>query len=155
METTEKSGEKIKVRHILISPTINEDDETRAYNYAMTLRDSSKNLNSFKKLIKNFSDDEPTKKIGGDLGWINPTNSPIPAIADVLGLLEKDECSRPVKSDFGYHLLWVEEIKPGGYPSLDTHWIEIEEIALNHKRMVYFQDLVMDARSNFFIDIKE
>ena len=34
LETTEKSGEKIKVRHILISPTIKEEDETRAYNYA-------------------------------------------------------------------------------------------------------------------------
>jgi len=155
LETTEKSGEKIKVRHILISPAINEDDETRAYNYAMTLRDSSKNLDSFKKLITKFSDDDPTKKIGGDLGWINPTNSPIPAIAEVLGLLEKDECSRPVKSDYGYHLLWVEAVKPGGSPSLNTHWVEIEEMALNHKRMVYFQGWVMDARSNFFIDIKK
>ena len=155
LETTEKSGEKIKVRHILISPAINEEDETRAYNYAMTLRDSSKNLDSFKKLIIKFSDDDPTKKIGGDLGWINPTNSPIPAIAEVLGLLEKDECSRPVKSDYGYHLLWVEAVKPGGTPSLNTHWVEIEEIALNHKRMVYFQGWVMDARSNFFIDIKQ
>ena len=155
LETTEKSGEKIKVRHILISPAINEDDETRAYNYAMTLRDSSKNLDSFKKLITKFSDDDPTKKIGGDLGWISPTNSPIPAIAEVLGLLEKDECSRPVKSDHGYHLLWVEAVKPGGRPSLETHWVEIEEIALNHKRMVYFQGWVMDARSNFFIDIKK
>ena len=155
LETTEKSGEKIKVRHILISPAINEDDETRAYNYAMTLRDSSKNLDSFKKLITKFSDDDPTKKIGGDLGWINPTNSPIPAIAEVLGLLEKDECSRPVKSDYGYHLLWVEAVKPGGAPSLNTHWVEIEEIALNHKRMVYFQGWVMAARSNFFIDIKK
>ena len=155
LETTEKSGEKIKVRHILISPAINEDDETRAYNYAMTLRDSSKNLDSFKKLITKFSDDDPTKKIGGDLGWISPTNSPIPAIAEVLGLLEKDECSRPVKSDYGYHLLWVEAVKPGGSPSLNTHWVEIEEIALNHKRMVYFQGWVMDARSNFFIDIKK
>ena len=155
LETTEKSGEKIKVRHILISPAINEEDETRAYNYAMTLRDSSKNLDSFKKLITKFSDDDPTKKIGGDLGWINPTNSPIPAIAEVLGLLEKDECSRPVKSDYGYHLLWVEAVKPGGPPSLNTHWVEIEEIALNHKRMVYFQGWVMDARSNFFIDIKK
>ena len=155
LETTEKSGEKIKVRHILMSPAINEDDETRAYNYAMTLRDSSKNLDSFKKLITKFSDDDPTKKIGGDLGWISPTNSPIPAIAEVLGLLEKDECSRPVKSDYGYHLLWVEAVKPGGAPSLNTHWVEIEEIALNHKRMVYFQGWVMDARSNFFIDIKK
>jgi len=155
LETTEKSGEKIKVRHILISPAITEEDETNAYNYAMTLRDSSKSLSSFKKLIKKHSDDEPTKKIGGDLGWITPNNSPIPAITEVLGLLEKDECSRPVKSDHGYHLLWVEAVKPGGRPSLETHWIEIEEIALNHKRMEYFQEWVVAARTNIFIDIKK
>ena len=154
LETTEKSGEKIKVRHILISPAITEKDETNTYNYAMTLRDSSKNLASFKKLVIKYSDDEPTKKIGGDLGWITPTNSPIPAIAEVLGLLEKDECSRPVKSDLGYHLLWVEAVKPGGRPSLETHWVEIEEIALNHKRMEYFQEWVASARTNIFIDIK-
>jgi len=155
LETTEKSGEKIKVRHILISPAITEEDETNTYNYAMMLRDSSKNLASFKKLVTKYSDDEPTKKIGGDLGWITPTNSPIPAIAEVLGLLEKDECSRPVKSDLGYHLLWVEAVKPGGRPSLETHWVEIEEIALNHKRMEYFQEWVEAARTNIFIDIKK
>jgi len=155
LETTEKSGEKIKVRHILISPAITEEDETNTYNYAMMLRDSSKSLASFKKLVTKYSDDEPTKKIGGDLGWITPTNSPIPAIAEVLGLLEKDECSRPVKSDLGYHLLWVEAVKPGGRPSLETHWIEIEEIALNHKRMEYFQEWVVAARTNIFIDIKK
>jgi len=155
LETTEKSGEKIKVRHILISPAITEEDETNTYNYAMTLRDSSKSLASFKKLVTKHSDDEPTKKIGGDLGWITPNNSPIPAIAEVLGLLEKDECSRPVKSDHGYHLLWVEAVKPGGRPSLETHWVEIEEIALNHKRMEYFQEWIVAARTNIFIDIKK
>ena len=155
LETTEKSGEKIKVRHILISPAITEEDETNTYNYAMMLRDSSKSLASFKKLVTKYSDDEPTKKIGGDLGWITPNNSPIPAIAEVLGLLEKDECSRPVKSDHGYHLLWVEAVKPGGRPSLETHWVEIEEIALNHKRMEYFQEWVEAARTNIFIDIKK
>ena len=155
LETTEKSGEKIKVRHILISPEITEEDETNTYNFAMTLRDSSKSLDSFKKLVEKHSDDEPTKKLGGDLGWINPTNSPIPEITEVLGLLEKDECSRPVKSDHGYHLLWVEAVKPGGIPSLETHWVEIEEITLNHKRMKYFQEWIVDARTNFFIDIKQ
>ena len=155
LETTEKSGEKIKVRHILISPEITEEDETNTYNFAMTLRDSSKSLDSFKKLVEKHSDDEPRKKLGGDLGWINPTNSPIPEIAEVLGLLEKDECSRPVKSDHGYHLLWVEAVKPGGNPSLETHWVEIEEITLNHKRMKYFQEWIVDARTNFFIDIKQ
>ena len=68
LETTEKSGEKIKVRHILISPEITEKDESLAYKYALSLRDSSKNLNRFKSLVIKKSEDEQTKKIGGDLG---------------------------------------------------------------------------------------
>ena len=153
LETTEKSGEKIKVRHILISPEITEKDESIAYKYALGLRDSSTSLEKFKALVIKKSEDEQTKKIGGDLGWITPGNSPIPEISEVLGLLEVGECSRPVKSAFGYHLLWLEEIRPGGKPSLDLHWTEIEEIALNHKRMLYFKDWVTEARNNFYIGV--
>ena len=155
LETTEKSGEKIKVRHILISPEVTEKDESLAYKYALSLRDSSTNLNKFKKLVFEKSEDDQTQKIGGDLGWITPNNSPIPEISEVLGLLEVGECSRPVKTSFGYHLLWLEEVRPGGKPSLDLHWTEIEEIALNHKRMMFFKDLVSEARDKFFINISQ
>ena len=153
LETTDKSGEKVKVRHILISPEITEKDESIAYKYALSLRDSSTNLKKFKSLVTKRSEDEQTKKIGGDLGWITPESSPIPEIAEVLGLLEVGECSRPVKSSFGYHLLWLEEVRPGGEPSLVLHWSEIEEIALNHKRMIFFKDWVSEARNNFYISI--
>ena len=153
LETTDKSGEKIKVRHILISPEITEKDESIAYKKAMSLRDSSLSLDLFKALVFDLSEDEQTKKIGGDLGWITPDNSPIPEISEVLSLLEVGECSRPVKSSFGYHLLWLEDVRPGGKPSLDLHWTEIEEIALNHKRMMFFKDWVAEARTNFYINI--
>ena len=153
LETTERLGEKIKVRHILITPEIKEEDESITYRFALSLRDSSKNLDLFKSMVIKESEDEQTKKIGGDLGWITPNNSPIPEISEVLGLLEVGECSRPVKSSFGYHLLWLEEVRPGGAPSLELHWSEIEEIALNHKRMVYFKDWVNGARDNFYIGI--
>ena len=155
LETTEKSGEKIKVRHILISPEVTEKDESLAYKYALSLRDSSTNLKKFKKLVFEKSEDDQTQKIGGDLGWITPNNSPIPEISEVLGLLEVGECSRPVKTSFGYHLLWLEEVRPGGKPSLDLHWTEIEEIALNHKRMIFFKDLVSEARDKFFVNISQ
>ena len=153
LETTDKSGEKVKVRHILISPEITEKDESLAYKYALSLRDSSTSLKKFKCFVTKKSEDEQTKKIGGNLGWITPENSPIPEISEVLGLLEVGECSRPVKSSFGYHLLWLEEVLPGGEPSLDLHWTEIEEIALNHKRMIFFKDWVSEARNNFYISI--
>ena len=153
LETTERSGEKIKVRHVLISPEITEKDESIAYKYALNLRDSSTNLSRFKSLVINKSEDAQTKKIGGDLGWITPNSSPIPEISEVLGLLEVGECSRPVKSSFGYHLLWLEEVRLGGRASLDLHWTEIEEIALNHKRMIFFKEWVAEARNNFYIGI--
>ena len=119
----------------------------------MSLRDSSLSLDLFKALVFDRSEDEQTKKIGGDLGWITPDNSPIPEISEVLSLLEVGECSRHVKSSFGYHLLWLEDVRPGGKPSLDLHWTEIEEIALNHKRMMFFKDWVAEARTNFYINI--
>ena len=109
LETTDRAGEKVKVRHILISPEITEKDESIAYKYALSLRDSSTNLKKFKSLVTKKSEDEQTKKIGGDLGWITPENSPIPEIAAVLGLLEVGECSRPVKSSFGYHQQYFED----------------------------------------------
>jgi peptidyl-prolyl cis-trans isomerase SurA len=153
LETTERSGEKIKVRHVLISPEITERDESIAYKYALSLRDSSTSLGRFKTMVINKSEDEQTKKIAGDLGWITPSSSPIPEISEVLGLLEIGECSRPVKSSFGYHLLWLEEVRLGGQASLALHWTEIEEIALNHKRMLFFKEWVAEARKNLYINI--
>jgi peptidyl-prolyl cis-trans isomerase SurA len=153
LETTERSGEKIKVRHVLVSPEITENDESIAYRYALSLRDSSTSLGRFKTMVINKSEDEQTKKIAGDLGWITPSSSPIPEISEVLGLLEVGECSRPVKSSFGYHLLWLEEVRLGGQASLALHWTEIEEIALNHKRMLFFKEWVAEARKNLYINI--
>ena len=97
------------------------------------------------------SEDEQTKKIGGDLGWITPNNSPIPEISKVLGLLEVGECSKPVKSSFGYHLLWLEDVSPWGRASLSLHWTEIEDLALKHKRMIIYKNWVTEARNNFYI----
>jgi len=155
IQTQEKMGDKIRVRHILITPQITEEDESRAYRYALGLMDSARTLDDFINLVKRYSEDEKTKDIGGDLGWINPKNSPIPEIAQVINLLELNQCSRPVRSSFGYHLFWLEGIKPGGKPNLKDHWPEIEAMALNQKRMEWYSKWISDARERIFIQIPE
>ncbi len=153
VETEEKLGDKIKVRHILLIPKISEDDESRAYSFALTLKDSALSLNDFKRLVSAHSSDKQTSEIGGDLGWVNPNNSPIPELSQIFSLLEIEMCSLPVRTEQGYHLFWVDSFREGGEPSLSAHWPDIENMALNHKRSQWYEDWISKARERFFIQI--
>jgi len=155
IETLEKKGDKIKVRHILIQPQLTPDDEKLAYRFALSLKDSSKTFDDYKYFVKKYSADERTSEIGGDLGWIDPLNYPIPEIGQAVKYINIEECSPPINSSMGFHLLWVEKIKPGGIPTLETHWSEIEGMALNYKKMQWYDNWITDARKNFYISINE
>tara|TARA_B100000959_G_scaffold83694_1_gene89135 strand:+ start:560 stop:1861 length:1302 start_codon:yes stop_codon:yes gene_type:complete len=139
IETEAILGEKIKVRHVLISPPLTDKDETLAYNRALSLKDSSKTLADFISTIKEHSMDSQTKEGGGNLGWIDPNTYPIPEFGMVVGQINPNECAGPVQSEYGYHLLWIEATKQGGRADLSKHWNEIETLALNKKRGDWFE----------------
>jgi len=153
IETEAILGEKIKVRHILISPPLTDKDETLAYNRALSLKDSSKTLADFISTIKEHSMDSQTKEGGGNLGWIDPNTYPIPEFGMVVGQINPNECAGPVQSEYGYHLLWIEATKQGGRADLSKHWNEIETLALNKKRGDWFEGWVLDARKKFYINV--
>ncbi|MBN4080720.1 peptidylprolyl isomerase [Caldithrix abyssi] len=153
IETQEIRGDKIKVRHVLITPPLTDEDETTAYNKAVALKDSSITLPEFMSMIKSHSMDDQTKENGGSLGWVDPNNYPIPEFGMVLDKINQNECAGPIRSEYGYHLLWVEAIKPGGKADLSIHWNEIETLTLNKKKGDWFEKWVQDARKNFFINI--
>ncbi len=153
IETEAILGEKIKVRHVLISPPLTDKDETLAYNRALSLKDSSKTLADFISTIKEHSMDSQTKEGGGNLGWIDPNTYPIPEFGMVVGQINPNECAGPVQSEYGYHLLWIEATKRGGRADLSKHWNEIETLALNKKRGDWFEGWVLDARKKFYINV--
>ena len=153
IETGAILGEKIKVRHVLISPPLTDKDETLAYNRALSLKDSSKTLADFISTIKEHSMDSQTKEGGGNLGWIDPNTYPIPEFGMVVGQINPNECAGPVQSEYGYHLLWIEATKQGGRADLSKHWNEIETLALNKKRGDWFEGWVLDARKKFYINV--
>jgi Parvulin-like peptidyl-prolyl isomerase len=75
IETLERKGDKIRVRHILTTPKLTKDDTERAFNFATSLQtDSIKTLEDFNIAVEKHTADETTKKIGGSLGWIDPLN---------------------------------------------------------------------------------
>jgi peptidyl-prolyl cis-trans isomerase SurA len=153
IETQEIVGERIRVRHVLLSPPLTDGDESAAYEKALSLKDSSKTILAFISTIKQHSMDDQTKENGGSLGWVDPAKYPIPEFGLVLGQINQNECAGPIQSEYGYHLLWVEASKPGGGADLSKHWNEIETLALNKKRGEWFESWVKGARKNFFINI--
>ncbi len=153
LEVFERKGDRARVRHILIMPQITEEDKKRAFDFANTLKDSCLNIELFKKYVKKHSKDYQTAEVGGSLGWIDPNNYPIKEIGQAINLIKIKECSPPINSSFGFHLLWVEEIKEGGKPTLKNHWPKIELMALNNKKMVWYEKWIKEKKNKFFIKL--
>ena len=155
IQTMKKQAEKIQVRHILITPEISESDESRAYQFASNLKDSISTIDDFSRLSQIYTKDDETRGRGGDLGWVNPQEFPIPEVAQIINYLEMNECSRPVKTNFGYHLFWIEDIKIGGKPDLSRHWTDLEMMAVEHRKADWYSEWIAKARQNFFIQIMD
>ena len=155
LEVFERKGNKARVRHILISPQISKKDEEASFSFALSLRDSISTIDVFKGFAKKHSKDYQTSEIGGDLGWIVPNTYPIKEIGQAVGLINLKECSPPINTSFGFHLLWLEKIKPGGKPSLEFHWPKIEMMALNNKKMSWYEDWLKKVKHKFYVKIIE
>ena len=155
IETQEIRGDKINVRHILLTPPITEEDESLAYKKAFTLKDSAKTVEDFLQLVKTYSMDTETKESGGNLGWINPQTYPIPEFGMVLGQINSGECAGPIRTDLGYHLVWLESLKPGGRADLKKHWTEIESMALNKKQADWYEMWIKESKKNVYISIND
>ena len=155
IETLQKKGDKILVRHILNIPKITEDDNAIYFNFASSLqKDSIKTLNDFIRITKKYSEDEKTSKVGGNLGWIDPNNFLIPEVGLAIKHIKAGECSPPINSSEGYHLIWIEDFKKGGRPNLQDHWFDIENMSLNKKKMDWYQEWLKKSRKDIYIEIK-
>jgi peptidyl-prolyl cis-trans isomerase C len=97
-----------KVRHILVEK---EDD-------AKTIIVNLKKGTKFEELAKQ-SKDPGSREKGGDLGW-NSTAGYVKPFGDaVAGLAKGKYTETPVKTDFGYHVILVEDSRPLTPPPLD------------------------------------
>ena len=153
LEVFDRKGDKARVRHILITPQITKKDEKKAFDFAVSLRDSCSSLKLFKLFTERYSKDSQTSQIGGDLGWINPETYPIKEIGLALSIIKPKECSLPINTSYGFHLLWLEKVKIGGKPNLIDHWPKIEAMSLNNKKMKWYESWIKKEKEKFYIEI--
>jgi peptidyl-prolyl cis-trans isomerase C len=103
-------GTEYKARHILLAT------EAEAKDVIASLR---KNPGAFAKLAAEKSKDQGSRAAGGDLGWFDPRRM-VPEFGAAVSKLEKGKFTEePVKTQFGFHVVLLEDARPIAVPSLE------------------------------------
>ena len=129
------SAEQREASHILIKVGKNADAAAQKAALAKA-EDIEKQLKAgkdFATLAKSDSDDLGSKAQGGDLGWLEKGVTD-PAFENALFALKKGEISDPVKSDEGYHIIWLRDVHPQKVRSFDEVKGELTKKYLDEQR---------------------
>ena len=102
--------EQRRARHILI---LFDDDEAAAEIVANEMLTRVRAGESFEHLARQYSKDGGTAAAGGDLGALTRTQLPDELGDEIFSMLAGD-ISGPVKSNFGFHIVRVDEILDRG-----------------------------------------
>lgn len=107
-----QTKEERHARHILFKATSKDSAEThqRKKAQAEDILKRAKAGEDFASLAKQYSDD-PSKSNGGDLGWFSQ-GTMIEGFDKAVFSQVSHEIGDVIKTDFGYHIIKVEDIKP-------------------------------------------
>lgn len=104
------AGSEYKARHILV------EQEAEARDIVSRLR---KNPKTFATLAKERSKDKGSQANGGDLGWFD-LHGMVPEFGAAVEKLAKGSFTEePVKSQFGYHVILLEDSRTKALPPLE------------------------------------
>jgi parvulin-like peptidyl-prolyl isomerase len=127
------SGERVRARHILIS--VPQDAAPEAEQLALAKAISiTQRLNSgedFATLAQKFSDDTGSGAQGGELDFFG-RGQMVKEFEDAAFSLPIGQISEPIKSQFGYHIIQVEE-KDKGNPDISL-WLQDQKASAQIKR---------------------
>ena len=131
---TKLATQEFNARHILVK----EEDAAKAI---------IKELDGgadFEKLAKEKSTG-PSGSNGGSLGWFK-AQTMVPAFADALKTMKKGDVSKtPVKTQFGYHIIKLEDSRNAKLPELETLKPQLQRVISQKKMLAYMEELKKTA----------
>ena len=123
------SGKEFKASHILVE----KEEEAKAILAAL------KKGGKFEEIAKKQSKDPGSAAKGGDLDWANPA-SYVNEFTEALLKLEKGKTTEtPVKSQFGWHVIRLVDVRQAELPKLEDVKPQVAQ-QLQQQKLVKFQE---------------
>ncbi len=130
---------EIHVRHILV------DNEATAKSVIKALKGGG----DFKKLASSKSKDA-TAKEGGDLGFFRKSELPQELADAAFALTPGSYSETPVKTDFGWHILKVDEIRDAKPPKFEEVQNELKSLLTQEAIVALLKDLRSHSKVELF-----
>jgi peptidyl-prolyl cis-trans isomerase SurA len=146
-----RKEDKIRASHILIPLKASDEDLRVKLNLADSLDDAIQQGADFAEIAKKFSDDENSRDQGGELGWYGADNL-LPEFREALTNLDLNQVSRPVSSEFGYHIIKLEERRESSKLDLKGDYESLAEMAKREKTQRQLSEWVAKISSSMYID---
>lgn len=134
-----KGQEEVRARHILVSA----EDE------AKKIAEQIKKGGDFEKLAKEKSTDKGSGANGGELGWFTKDRM-VPDFANAAFKLKKGEVSAPVKSEFGWHIIKVEDRRALQVPSFEELKEGLKVEVANKAVQTYVEGLLKKSEVKYY-----
>lgn len=137
-----------------------EKEQVHLYNILVETEEKAQEILEELKAGKDFSEVAkensigPSAAQGGDLGYLSK-GTIIPEIEEVIFVLEVEELSKVVKTDFGFHILKITDKKPETIKTLEEVKEDILRTLLSTKQNKAFKNLLEDLKSKAEIKINE
>ncbi len=143
------TAEERHPQHILIAVNADRTDE-QAKALAEQVMQRLMKGEDFAKVAAEVSDDTGTKNTGGDLGWIARGAFDNEPFENAVFDMKEGELKGPVKTDFGYHVIRLEGIRPGGVKPFDEVREELLTDYKNDKAEDQFYDKANELEQKAF-----
>ena len=142
--------QQTRARHILIKAKEGVTDDDARERLAR-LRERIVGGADFAELAKVHSDD-PSATKGGELGWLSPGDT-VPEFERTMNQLRDNEISAPIQSQFGWHLLQVQERRTEGV-SEERRRATARNVIRLRKTDEAIDDWLRQARDRAFVELK-
>jgi peptidyl-prolyl cis-trans isomerase D len=146
-----QDAERRQARHILIESGT---DDAAAKKKADQVYAKAKAGEDFARLASENSDDPGSKAQGGELGW-STRQSFVKPFADALFSMKKGEISAPVKTQFGYHIILLEDVQPAHQRSFDEVRAELEADYRSEQAQSLFYEKSQQLADDAFASLTE
>lgn len=148
------TAEQVRARHILVAVDKNASMDTKsaALKKIKKIQQELKAGGDFDELAEKYSDDPGSRNRGGDLGFFAAEDM-VPEFAKAAFALNVGQISDPVQTDFGYHVIKVEEKRAARKLSYDDVKNDLKELLTQKAAQKRYETWLKDLRTKAAIKV--